>query len=471
MAVSMAEMERVILGGGEDIGNVIELGDLNDDLGMSLLANPSKITVNQPSSEGRSVSFAPSAPSKAPETGFFGGDMGGIELTPLEPMEPISLGGDMGPTIDVNSFGSTSAPAMSFTRESSSPYGNSQTATGPGIQFTSGALDPVEEKKEKTEYLNKLQRLEQKGFPVSKRYTMDNSLQEIKDEYFRLVDARNLEISIKFQRQMLMGAITGLEWLNGKYDPFDIKLEGWSEATHEKVEDYDEIFEELYDKYKDKGKTSPEFRLIMAVVGSGFATHISNTFFRSKMPSMDEILRNNPQLQRQMAAAAAAQSSPAFGQFMSAAMGVPQQGMGGGMGPGMGGMGVPVYPGNGGPPMSDAGAFMGASGAVPVRPMGPMAAEAPATARREMKGPTGVDDILKTFEEVRRAEAATAGMPAMATGVATQPAVAGAMQAERQSVISADEYMSTATGATGTGGRRKRKQAAPPTGTTFSLNV
>jgi hypothetical protein len=466
MAVSVAEMERVILGGGDDIGNVIELGDLNDDLGMSLLANPNKITVNQPSSEGRSVSFAPSAPSKAPETSFFGGgggDLGGIELTPLEPMEPISLGSDMGQTIDMNSFGSTSAPAMSFTREASSPYGNSQTATGPGIQFSSSALDPTEEKKEKTEYLNKLQRLEQKGFPVSKRYTMDNGLQEIKDEYFRLVDARNLEISIKFQRQMLMGAITGLEWLNGKYDPFDIKLEGWSEATHEKVEDYDEIFEELYDKYKDKGKTSPEFRLIMAVVGSGFATHISNTFFRSKMPSMDEILRNNPQLQRQMAAAAAAQTSPAFGQFMGAAMGVPPQSMGG----------PPVYPGNGGPsvPMSDAGAFMGSSGAVPVRPVGPMAAEAPATARREMKGPSGVDDILRTFEEVRRAEVATAGMQAMATGVPTQPAVAGAMQAERQSVISADEYMSTATGATGTGGRRKRRQAAPPTGTTFSLNV
>jgi 4-hydroxy-3-methylbut-2-en-1-yl diphosphate synthase IspG/GcpE len=33
-------------------------------------------------------------------------------------------------------------------------------------------------------------------------------------------DARNLEASLKFQRQMLMGAITGMEWLNGRFDPF-----------------------------------------------------------------------------------------------------------------------------------------------------------------------------------------------------------------------------------------------------------
>lgn len=63
MAVSMADMERVILGGGEDIGNVIELGDLNDDLGLSMLANPSKITVEPTQDTGRTVSFAPSTPA------------------------------------------------------------------------------------------------------------------------------------------------------------------------------------------------------------------------------------------------------------------------------------------------------------------------------------------------------------------------------------------------------------------------
>ena len=52
---------------------------------------------------------------------------------------------------------------------------------------------------------------------------------------------------------------------------------------------------------------------------------LSNSFFRSKMPSMDDVLRNNPMLAKQMAAAAAQQAGPGFGNFMGMAMGVPPQ--------------------------------------------------------------------------------------------------------------------------------------------------
>jgi len=48
MSISIADMERVALGGdalrmGGDVGDVIELGDLSDDLGLSMLMNPSKM--------------------------------------------------------------------------------------------------------------------------------------------------------------------------------------------------------------------------------------------------------------------------------------------------------------------------------------------------------------------------------------------------------------------------------------------
>jgi hypothetical protein len=412
-SVSIADMERVALGGdtfrgGDDIGNVIELGDLNDDLGLSMLMNPSKMSVNTapPSNESRTVnisSFAPpSQPAPSFTSGGSGGGFSGIEVTPLEPLEPIS--------IDAEPMGMSSGPEISIQKEGGSSwgglFGNSQSATGPSVSLASAARDPEAEKKEKTDLLNKLQRLEQKGFPVNRKYTMDNSLDEIKTEYYRLVDARQLETSLKFQRQMLMGAITGMEWLNGRFDPFDLKLEGWSESVHENIEDFDEIFEELYDKYKDKGKMSPEMRLVMAVGGSGFMCHVSNSFFRSKMPTMDDVLRKNPELARQMAAAAAQQAGPGFGNFMGMAMGVqPPAG-----GPPMPPMGAPTsgFPGNGGPPpvgpspssgmpSGPAGAFYSASGAVP-QGMPSQQQASPVTARREMAGPSGVDDILRTFE-------------------------------------------------------------------------
>jgi hypothetical protein len=478
MSVSIADMQQVALGGdglrfgGDDIGNVIEIGDLNDDLGLSMLANPNKVSVSQgnASAPERTVSinnFAPPPPSQSMGMG----GMGGIDITPLEPMEPISL--------DIGSESMPSMPEIRVNREPASSFGglfgNTQSATGPGVTLSSGAMDPMTEKKEKSDYLNKLQRLEQKGFPVSRKFTMDNSLEEIKTEYFRLVDARQLETSLKFQRQMMMGAITGLEWLNGRFDPFDLKLDGWSENVHENIEDFDEIFEELYDKYKDRGKMSPEMRLIMAVGGSGFMCHVSNSFFRSKMPSMDDVLRNNPQLARQMAAAAAQQAGPGFGNFMGMAMG-----MNGGQPQQFNGPQMPSgFPGNGGPspmgpmpsvsaPAADTGAFFAASSAPPASTPAPRP-----TARREMTGPSGqgVDDILRQFEQMRQVEAAQAAIPQPATGFSTQPAVAAATGAA--SVVSADEMMSqaesTRTGATG--GRRGRRRAQPPVGNTISLNV
>ena len=36
---------------------------------------------------------------------------------------------------------------------------------------------------------------------------------------------------------MLMACITGIEFLNNKFDPFDIKLDGWSEQIHENIDD------------------------------------------------------------------------------------------------------------------------------------------------------------------------------------------------------------------------------------------
>ena len=510
MAVSIADMERVALGGGgadsrygDDIGNVIELGDLgaNDDLGLSMLMNPSKVSINRPSETARTVNM----PSYSPPPSYSAGNNGdnnrggGISfsgpLEPLEALEPIAI--DAHP-IDMNSFGggpvevnvrkeefsSNAPPAPQNKGIFGGIFGNSQSATGPGIQLASSARDPEAEKKDKSEYLNKLQRLESKGFPVARKFTMDNSLEEIKTEYFRLVDARNLETSLKFQRQMLMGAITGMEWLNGRFDPFDMKLDGWSESVHENIEDFDEIFEELYDKYKDRGKMSPEMRLMMAVGGSGFMCHVSNSFFRNKMPSMDDVLRNNPELARQMAAAAASQAGPGFGNFMGMAMGVqPPQGP---FGPApTGPTGPQGYAGNGGSfgpvptgpnpsSVANTGAFFAASAATP---MGPGEMSSPPqqqrqTARREMTGPsgTGVDDILRTFEEVRRAETAASSIPQMATGYATQPAVAAAQSAG--SIVSADDLISNADSSrTGPNGRRGRRRAQAPVGNTIALNV
>ena len=475
--VSIREMESLALGLGPDVslshdlGNVIDITDSSDALGLNMLMNQAKVSFgnnnnnNSHNNNGQTIQIAPSSQS-----------VSGIELSQLEPLEPISFNMDTNNTpveIQFNREPSTSTPAPSST----GLFSNMQSATGPSIALApiQQQRDPEKEKKDKIEYLNKLQRLEQKGFPVARRFTMDNSLDEIKQEYDRLVDARNLESSLRFQRQALMGVVTGMEWLNNRFDPFDFNLDGWSESVHENVEDFDEIFEELYDKYKDRGKMPPEARLMFALAGSGFMCHVSNTFMRQRMPSMDDVLKKNPELARQFAQAAASSAGGGFGNFMGMAMGAgqaPQQHQP------MTGMQGPAGP-QGMDYQGPTGAFFGSQQQQQSMPNAPqvMASVEPSrqTARREMRGPSGVDDILKTFEEVRRTEMMggmepSSHMPPPDMGMAIPPAM------NQPATIAAMEIESLASGDMGStteskSGRRRGRRQAPISGNTLALNV
>jgi hypothetical protein len=182
--------------------------------------------------------------------------------------------------------------------------------------------------KEKFKLLRKLEELEQKGVQLTKRYSMDSSYPEMKGEYDTQMEERERQNSVKFQGKMLLACITGLEFLNNKFDPFDLKLDGWSEQVNENVGEYDEIFGELHEKYKSKAKMSPELKLLFQLGGSAIMLHMTNTMFKSALPGMDDIMRQNPELMQQFTQAAVSS--------MSNNMGGGGQGGGGGGGGGRG---------------------------------------------------------------------------------------------------------------------------------------
>ena len=435
-----------------NVGNVIELSgeDLGDDLGASLLT--SSRVGSRPANNGST-----NVPAFEP--------IGDIGVSSLEPLEAISF--------DIPTS-SSSLPDISINRESndgvSQLFSNEQTATGPSISLAAATrVNPEEERKKKIDLINKLNRLETKGYTLSKHFSMDNNMEEIQLEYDRLVDAKNLEGSIRFQRQCLMGVVTGFEFLNGKFNPADWQLDGWSESVHENIEDYDEVFEELYDKYKGRGNMPPEAKLLMSLVGSGFMFHMSNSFFRQKMAGIwpSDVFKNNPDLARQFAAAAANQAGSGFGNFMGAAMGMPQQQQQ---------QSQPqqsqLQPSNTGPFYQSANNK--ASPPMPQMPQNMVAAAAASVQRREMRGPSGVDDILKTFQEVRSAELdMNQDMSSNFSGsmeFSQQPAMRAA--AEIQSLHSDDEISQLESIRTGTSGQRRgRRKAAIPVANTISLNL
>jgi hypothetical protein len=174
--------------------------------------------------------------------------------------------------------------------------------------------------REKFKFLRKLEALEKKGVELSKKYSMESSLQEMQGEYETIVEEKEKTNSVKFQGNMLMACINGIEFLNGKFDPFDIKLDGWSEQLNENLTDYDEIFGELHEKYKSKASMAPELKLLFQLGGSAMMIHMTNTMFKSAMPGMDDILRQNPDLMRSFQSAAVnsmGQTNPGLSGFMS----------------------------------------------------------------------------------------------------------------------------------------------------------
>jgi hypothetical protein len=106
---------------------------------------------------------------------------------------------------------------------------------------------------------------------------------------------------------MLMGFVTGCEFLNTRYNPFSVELDGWSEQVHESVDDYDDIFEELHDKYKDSGSNmAPELRLLISLGGSAFMFHLTKKMFsNSQLPKVEEVLQRNPELMKKFQEASA----------------------------------------------------------------------------------------------------------------------------------------------------------------------
>jgi hypothetical protein len=185
-------------------------------------------------------------------------------------------------------------------------------------------LTPEELLTEKFKALRKLEALEKKGVKLSKKYSMDDNLQEMQGEYEMIIAEKEKSNSQKFQGRMLMACVTGLEFLNNRFDPFDIKLDGWAEQINENIDDYDEIFGELHEKYKSKAKMAPELKLLFQLGGSAVMVHMTNTMFKSSMPGMDDIMRQNPELMQQFTQAAVnsmSDTNPGFSGFMNNFMG------------------------------------------------------------------------------------------------------------------------------------------------------
>ena len=149
----------------------------------------------------------------------------------------------------------------------------------------------VSNESEKLDFLMKLDRFKSSGQLV-RDFNLKSSLLEIKKETHRIEHAINMKSSIKFQQKMLMAIVSGLEYANKRFDPFSIELDGWSENVFENIEDFNTVFERLYEKYRRRGEMSPELELLLTLAGSAFMFNMSNQLFKSVNNSLNDPMKS-----------------------------------------------------------------------------------------------------------------------------------------------------------------------------------
>lgn len=187
---------------------------------------------------------------------------------------------------------------------------------------TTGGEAPVQTKMTEREKLRKkklmIKRLEewrQKGLVSSNTmFGNDTPYEEIEDEYETVLEDKKKGESKKLYSWWFMTAINTLEYANAAFNPFDINLDGWGESVSDDIDSYDEIFGELYEKYKG-GKMSPEVALVMRLGFSAAVTSFTNKALSSATPGFNDVIRQSPELMKTFTNAtvnAMAQQSPGF---------------------------------------------------------------------------------------------------------------------------------------------------------------
>jgi hypothetical protein len=259
--------------------------------------------------------------------------------------------------------------------------------------------------KEKYEILRKFERLSKLGVPMRKRFTIDSPLDEMKMELDFIKREKAMDNTIKQFSEWFVTGMSGLEWGSknvGLLKAFGLQLDGLSESAQMNVVDLEDDFEELYDLYGENMKMHPMVRIPLRVCMMVYMVHLTNQMTRkAPIPNIDDIMRQNPDIARSLAAAAmqnqtqqmrgsAAVPPPsAPANPLSGLMNFMQQGM------------PPAPPPNLVPRVSENRPIQIGVGAPKKSAMkAPAPAPAPSAPRMDMKPPSvNIDDLLKDIKQ------------------------------------------------------------------------
>ena len=159
-------------------------------------------------------------------------------------------------------------------------YATSPAEDAPAAAPAATDPDPVR----KRDAFVRLKRIQSAGHALTRDFVPDDDLDAMEEEVLlqeammreRQKEQRTKD-GVRFSRRMLLAFTSFTEFMNKRYDPFDIDIEGWSDSVMENIVDYDRPFERLLEKYQGRAEMTPEMELLATLGSSMFMFHLSKS--------------------------------------------------------------------------------------------------------------------------------------------------------------------------------------------------
>lgn len=133
-----------------------------------------------------------------------------------------------------------------------------------------------DEQLEKQELLYRIQQLNRDGYTCSKPMNEHAEIDEVRYELYRMSRELNRDKTLKWYSQSLITACRMLEMANKKFDPFSLRLDGFSRAVTLNIDDYQPSLLSIHNQYGGRtASTNPVVQLFMTLIGSLMFHHVS----------------------------------------------------------------------------------------------------------------------------------------------------------------------------------------------------
>ena len=248
-------------------------------------------------------------------SGFFGGFGGfGGGSPPAATTQGTTQYATQGTTQDTDShLGQATAHSVSGMNHTSDGF--SRLNTEVPLEYAGNKMTDRDRRRKKRMMIKKLEEWTDKGIVKNAtHFDLESNYDEIEDEYEGALEDKRRKDSIKIQGWWFMTLVNSVEYANAAFNPFDLNLDGWGEQVSEDLDSYDDIFGELYQKYKG-GKLSPEISILLRLGFSAAVVNFTNKALSTSTPAFNDVIKQSPELMKMFTNATVQsmnQASPGF---------------------------------------------------------------------------------------------------------------------------------------------------------------